>query len=188
VSEERPQRRISFEEFKQRSDERHEGQYEYDPDSYTNSSGKVRMKHLVCGLWKERSAKGHMQGKGCPCGPMRKTQTILFNYVKELLPSDNLEMDYKHPILRISNKRWLEFDIWHPELNLALEYQGQQHYEALSYFGGERAFERRKENDRIKRDIASNNNIKLIEIHFSWDKNIDSIKNILISQGFVPKL
>ena len=96
-------------------------------------------------------------------------------------------MDFKHPLLRISNRRWLDFDIWFPELSLALEYQGKQHYEPVDYFGGQEAFERRTENDALKKKIASENEITLIPVHYTWDRNVDSIRILLVSHGFEPK-
>jgi hypothetical protein len=48
--------------------------------------------------------------------------------------------EYQHPTLKFTNpeKRnhpFLSFDIYVPSLNLALEYQGKQHYEDTSFFG-----------------------------------------------------
>ena len=42
------------------------------------------------------------------------------------------------------------FDTYIPELKLAFEYQGRQHYEPIPFFGGEEGFARLQERDNRK--------------------------------------
>ncbi|WP_209125444.1 hypothetical protein [Alkalihalobacillus sp. BA299] len=61
--------------------------------------------------------------------------------------------------------RWLEYqslDIYIPSLKIAIEYQGQQHYEPIEFFGGEEAFIYRKKMDQLKEKKCKDNGIKLI--------------------------
>ena len=78
------------------------------------------------------------------------------------------------------DKQPLPFDFYLPELNVAIEYQGRQHYESVEIFGGEKQLLIQKNNDNIKREYCKNNNIKLLEIPY-WDfNNIERyIKNII---------
>lgn len=80
---------------------------------------------------------------------------------------------YKNTLFQYS-PRWLfpqSFDIFIPELNTAIEYQGIQHYKPIDYFGGTENFIHRKELDLKKRTLAENNNIKLIE--WNYNESID---------------
>lgn len=63
-----------------------------------------------------------------------------------------------------------------PDYNIAVEYQGKQHYEPVGYFGGENHFNMQKKHDDIKRKYCIDNGIYLLEIPY-WD--IDSIDEIL---------
>ena len=61
---------------------------------------------------------------------------------------------------------WLgaqSLDIFIPSLNVGIEYQGIQHYESVSLFGGEDALHTRKSNDEKKRAKCKENNVILIE-------------------------
>ncbi len=52
------------------------------------------------------------------------------------------------------------------ELDFLIEFQGRQHYEAVSKFGGSRGFHQQQYNDECKRRFCLTNNIKLIEIPY----------------------
>ena len=75
----------------------------------------------------------------------------------------------------------LRFDFFLPEYNTLIEYQGEQHYRSVPLFGGDEGYKRRQENDRIKRDYCKSNNIKLIEIPYTYSDNKikETITNII---------
>ena len=49
-------------------------------------------------------------------------------------------------------------------LKMLIEYQGQQHFEATPYWGGEEGLNRRKEYDELKRAYCRDKNLNLVEI------------------------
>jgi hypothetical protein len=65
------------------------------------------------------------------------------------------------------------------EYNICIEYQGEQHYKAVEFFGGKDQFKTQQKLDKIKRDYCKNNNIKLLEIPY-WDFN--NIEQILLKE------
>lgn len=48
-------------------------------------------------------------------------------------------------------------------------YDGKQHFEAITYFGGIKAFEENLIRDKIKNEYCKNNNIHLIRISYKED-------------------
>lgn len=53
--------------------------------------------------------------------------------------------------------------------NILIEYQGQQHYRPVDYFGGIKQFELQQRHDQIKREWAKNNGYREIEIKYNQD-------------------
>lgn len=62
--------------------------------------------------------------------------------------------------------RWLgakRIDIYIPSHKVAIEYHGAQHYEAVDFFGGQEAYEKRVIDDKNKKDLCLKNNLSFIE-------------------------
>jgi predicted Zn-ribbon and HTH transcriptional regulator len=66
-------------------------------------------------------------------------------------------------------KQTMPFDFYLPDLNLLVEFQGVQHFEAIEWFGGEEQFAIRKELDQKKRDYANLKGIRYLEISYVDD-------------------
>lgn len=73
----------------------------------------------------------------------------------------------------------LRFDFYFEigENKYAIEYNGEQHYRPIEYFGGEESFKQQQERDNRKRQYCLNNNINLLEI--SYKEKLDTIENII---------
>ena len=54
-------------------------------------------------------------------------------------------------------------DIHVPELGLAIEYQGQQHYEPIALFGGQEGFDLTRARDEKKRALLALHGVRLLE-------------------------
>ena len=60
---------------------------------------------------------------------------------------------------------------------MCIEYNGQQHYMPIDYFGGEKHYESQIKHDKIKANYCSNNNINLLIIPYCDVDNIEDILN-----------
>lgn len=69
----------------------------------------------------------------------------------------------------------LPFDFYLTDRNILIEFDGIQHFKPISYFGGEKSFERIKINDSIKNNFCHENQIELIRINYKEVKNIENI-------------
>jgi len=77
----------------------------------------------------------------------------------------------------------LELDCYNPELNLAVEYNGQQHYKFIPFFHkNKEAFQNQKYRDELKRRMCKENMITLIEIPYTV--KTENIKKNLIQELF----
>ena len=56
----------------------------------------------------------------------------------------------------------LYLDFYLPEYNIAIECQGRQHFKPINFFGGLKAFENEKYKDKLKHELCSINNLKIL--------------------------
>lgn len=65
-----------------------------------------------------------------------------------------------------------------------IEFDGRQHFIAIEHWGGEKALQRNKINDKIKSDFAESKGYKLIRIPYTKTLKIDSIlANVLFDRN-----
>lgn len=108
--------------------------------------------------------------------------------IEEILEMSGLkyEEEYIFPGLNSENGRPLRFDfaIFDDDNNLEflIEYQGRQHYEASSKFGGKRGLYQQQHNDNKKRRFCALHNICLVEIPYT-DENLISLDYIFEKAG-----
>ena len=68
------------------------------------------------------------------------------------------------------------FDFYIPSKNIAIEFDGEQHYRPVEYFGGVDKYNKQIKRDKQKTNYCSENNIELIRIPY-WQ--FDEIETIL---------
>lgn len=109
--------------------------------------------------------------------------------IEEILKEANLNfrMEYSFEGLRSESGRPLRFDfvIFDDDgyVDFIIEYQGRQHYEASSKFGGKRGLYQQQHNDNKKRRFCALNDIKLVEIPYT-EENLISYDYIMQKAGY----
>lgn len=109
--------------------------------------------------------------------------------IEEILREAGLtfKMEYVFPDLRSPNGRPLRFDfvVFDDDgyIDFIIEYQGKQHYEASSKFGGNRGLYQQQYNDNQKRRFCGLHGFKLIEIPYT-DENLISYDYIMKLAGY----
>jgi hypothetical protein len=100
------------------------------------------------------------------------SETLLYYKIKKAFSN--------YDIVQHGKPKWLglqHFDIFIPELNIAIEYQGMQHQKPVEYFGGETAFKKGQERDARKKRLCVENNCTLLYVY--PDDDIEKfIKNL----------
>ena len=104
--------------------------------------------------------------------------------IEEILIESNLqfEEEYSFPDLVSNNGRPLRFDfaVFDDEHNLdfLIQFQGIQHYEPKSIFGGYSGLRKQQYNDMRKRQYCKQHGIKLIIIPY-WQESMISYDYIM---------
>ena len=82
----------------------------------------------------------------------------LYSIIKRLVP----EAVYQY------RTEWLgaqSFDIFLPDQRIAIEYQGQQHYQPVEVFGGQNSYQDNKTRDARKRQLAAAHGVLVLDSH-----------------------
>jgi hypothetical protein len=79
-------------------------------------------------------------------------------------------------------------DIHVPELRLAVEYQGQQHYEPVALFGGEEGYRLAQARDERKRAMLKAHNVRLLEWRYDAPITLVELRRRMAEMGIsVPQ-
>lgn len=164
---------LSQEEFEKRVYDQRGDEYSV-IGKYINNSTKIVMRHNKCGCeWNVVPSVFLSKESGCPkCNQSRGERKI----EKYLCDNSIIYIpQMKYDGLVGVNNIPLSYDFFLPKYNILVEYQGQQHEQPVTWFGGEEKFRRQQEIDKIKKEYAKEHNIELIEIWYYDFKNIEQI-------------
>lgn len=122
----------------------------------------------------------------CGCASASTGELI----VKHILDEQGITYKTQYTFADCKWKNVLRFDFAifsdNEDLLALLEYDGQQHYESIEYFGGEEAFEKTQIRDEIKNNYCKEHNIKLVRL--KYDLTEDEIKEIIINTIYPERL
>lgn len=138
-------------------------------DNYKDSFTKIKIRHTLCG--KIISIRPHdllSRTTLCPLCDKSKGEKA----IEKFLIDNNI--DY-FPQYRLNEFKRAPYDFYLPQYNLLIEFQGRQHYEPVKKFGGEAQFQRQKEIDLKKSELAVRVNKELLIISYLDYPNINEI-------------
>ena len=142
---------------------------------YKNANTKI---NIICPEGHEYTATyAHFySGKRCPYCKSSNGESRIANYLNK----NNIEFK-KEYFIKI-NEKTLRLDFYIEDINLAIEYDGQQHYKPIEKFGGQEEFEKTIYRDSLKDKYCNDNNIQLIRIPYYNFNNIESILDNLFKK------
>jgi hypothetical protein len=94
------------------------------------------------------------------------SETELFYKVSKQFPNED--------VIHHGRPGWLgkqHLDIYFPEKNIGIEYQGVQHQKPIDFFGGEEKFEKQQRLDKKKQKLCKKNGYSLIYVYENYDFN-----------------
>ena len=99
----------------------------------------------------------------------------------------NFKEEYIFPDLKSSNGKPLRFDfvVFDDDgyIDFIIEFQGKQHYEPSSKFGGKKGLYQQQYNDNKKRRFCALHDFKLIEIPY-YEENLIDYDYIMKRAGY----
>lgn len=157
----------STEQFIKEAREVHGDVYDYSKVNYYNKNTNVTIICKKHGEFQQIPAV-HLIGCGCPkC--QNKTQTVIYQYLCDTFKDTNILYEANK-----SSVPWLgtlRFDIYFPIYNIAIEYDGIQHFIPQEFFGGSLKHLQVKENDSLKNQKCIENHCILIRIKYTYPMN-----------------
>jgi Zn ribbon nucleic-acid-binding protein len=149
-------------------------------EDYLGADTKIKMRHNSCGhIWNITPAH-FLSNRRCPICTKSKGEQNIAKY----LQTNNINYIQEYRLTDCKNKTGyiLPFDFYLPDYNLLIEYDGEQHFEPVT-FGGipqEKAlknFKKQEIRDKIKNDYCILNNLPLLRIPYWEFNNIEEILN-----------
>jgi len=154
----------------------HGDKYDYSLVDFSNVHSNKDKIDIIChkhGKFNQ-AIKHHLNGSGCPvCNESKGEETI-----SKYLINNNIKFIRQHRYKDCRDKKPLPFDFYLPDLNMCIEYDGEQHFKSVNTWGGEKVLLQIQKHDRIKNSFCICNNIQLIRIKYN-ENIIDKLPNCL---------
>ncbi len=101
-----------------------------------------------------------------------KSELLVFEYCQKLYGADNVLFQYSPSFLGK-----MSYDVFITTKNVAIEYQGKQHFMPVDFFGGEEHYQQQIMRDERKKNLSIKNGVKLVYINYN-----ETITEKLISE------
>lgn len=156
----------------------HRDKYDYSKVIYKNYHTKVLITCPIHGeFWQYPCS--HIHGSGCPIC----SESTLEKELRKLFDDNKINYIYGYHNKELLGR--LELDFFIPELHIAIECQGKQHFYPVDYFGGEEAFIKMQMRDKLKLKICEEHKIKLLyysNLNIDYPYKVFTDKNKLLEE------
>lgn len=179
---------IGLDKFIEKANKVHNNKYDYSKVTYINSYTKVE---IICpkhGSFFQKPGD-HIHAKaGCPVCKESKGELIVTSFLEQY----DIKYKPQKSFSDLRHKSLLYFDFYLTELNICIEFDGEQHFCPVMCWGGEEGFKILQLRDKLKTGYCINNNIPLFRLTYK-DYDNDTIKiklmeflHIKESTNFIP--
>ena len=97
------------------------------------------------------------------------TEELVYKLAKKLFKKYHVIYQHRPFYLKSSVGGQMSYDVYIAGLNIAIEYQGKQHFEPVDVFGGREGFEGLKLRDAEKLELSKKHGVKLVYINY-WEE------------------
>ncbi len=152
-------------------DKIHNNKYDYSKFIFTHSKTKSL---IICKNHGEfdQTPSDHLHGYGCPQCSESKGEKRINSFLRD----HNIDFVTQKKFDDCQFKQSLPFDFYIPDLNIVIEYQGNQHYNDIHYFHKtKKQLDDSRKRDSIKQKYCKTQKIKIIIISYIDFDNIETI-------------
>ena len=147
-------------------------------DEYKNRDTHIKLKCKICSSEWEQPLSSIL-ANSCRCPICQRDKSIGEQKISEYLLDNGIAFVPQYTFDDCKNVKELPFDFalfdGCDNLICLIEFQGEQHFKPIEYFGGQKKFELQKMRDKIKKEYCESNNIPFLAIPY-WDiNNVDQI-------------
>jgi hypothetical protein len=173
IEEVHEKQKIDFDEFVRRSIDTHGDRYQYSSSDYRDIFTPI---NIECSKHSNflQTPRDHYRGSGCPKCISSKGE----NAIRLILVELNIHFEEQKTFDDLFHKNKLKCDFFLPIFNTVIEFNGIQHYEPISVFGGIEGLKETQKRDMIKYDYLNSNGIELIIIRY----DNEDIKSYLMNK------
>ena len=143
--------------------------FDYSRVNYVNNKTNIEIICKKHGSFWQRPDHHLKDFVGCPKCRASGPEQVIINY----LDSNKIEYDFQKTFEECKSIKELPFDFYIPNINLLIEYQGEQHYKEMRFEGTDLAY--RQKCDKLKKDFAISKGFDFLEIPYWENKNIRKI-------------
>ena len=126
--------------------------------------------------WEASIINRNRKHYGCPICTKIKKESIGERLIKEFLEDNNIAYQREVPINDVISTLYLDFLTPYG----AIEFDGEQHFRPVSWFGGNQGFINTQNRDKRKNKYCKTNNIPLLRIRYDEIEQIPSLVSNLI--------
>jgi hypothetical protein len=153
------------EEFIERAKNIYGDKFLYDKVEYKNCNEKVIITCRKHGDFLV-TPNNFLHGHSCP----HCITSMMETHVKELLTENNIVFEQQKTFNWLKHNGSLKLDFYLPQMQIAIECQGLQHFKPVDAFGGEENFKITQERDAVKKELCEKKGIKLFYFSNIKDK------------------
>lgn len=142
-------------------------EWDYSKLKYINNKTEVE---LICkqhGSFFQRPDNHLYNKNACPKCNQSKGENI----ISKFLDDNEIVYETQKKFNGCEYKYLLRFDFYLPKYNICIEYNGQQHYDPIEYFGGDETLKYNIKKDSIKKKFCEKNKIDLITVKYNENVN-----------------
>lgn len=133
--------------------------------------GKRKDIIVTCSIHGDYITKAEMLLKGNGCSKCRSS--VGEDNIRDILKLLHIEYETQKGFQNLSFIRTLKFDFYLTDYNACIEFDGEQHFKSVNFWGGEKGFKSLQIKDIMKNKYCELNNIPLLRIKFN-DLNIEN--------------
>lgn len=175
--------KYTTQDFIEKSNIIHSNEYDYSQTVYVNNHTivdiichKIDKNGVEHGTFRQLPLN-HIKHHGCP----KCKRSLLESEMEMFLNKHGIEYEREKKFPWLIDKSFMRLDFYLPKYKVAIECQGQQHYEPYEKFGGEETFINGARRDNLKKELCDLNNINLIYFSdFKYKRDVIIDKNKIL--------